>query len=129
MKKRPTLPEMIGLPVQVYKNLHLNCWSIRHKNKIIAHTETLELADCVCHVGQSGRERVLQQKQKNVHAWIRGTLLSFHPMLDDSFKEITYSPYFHKSFIWSDSKFPITLSEHIIFTLTKVWAKSCTIIS
>lgn len=86
--------------VEVYKNLHKNCWSVRDKKskKVILHAVDLYLTDCVFKVSSQGRARVLRDKAKNVHAWVEGTLhkpTSFtEPRL-----EITYNPYIHSSFV------------------------------
>ena len=58
--------------VFVYKNLHQNCWSIRQDGLVKAHTKYLYMWDCLFQVNQKGRERVIKEKQKNVHGGILG---------------------------------------------------------
>lgn len=63
---------MIG---QVYFNLHKKVWSIKAKEgkswKVgNNHHQTILARPLKFHVGESGRQRVLSQKQKNVHAWV-----------------------------------------------------------
>jgi hypothetical protein len=61
--------------VEVYYNLHKKCFSIRHKGIVISHANTVKLADVTFVVRKAGRERVLREKKKNVHAFVRGNLL------------------------------------------------------
>ena len=58
--------------VQVYKNLHKGCWSVRQAGKVVAHLDYICLHDCNFHVGKAGRDRVRKDGVKNVHAYITG---------------------------------------------------------
>jgi hypothetical protein len=65
--------------VEVYRNLARDAWSIRalegeHKGRVIAWAPSLLLDHCTMHVSAAGRQRVLRDKRKNVHAFIRGSL-------------------------------------------------------
>ena len=61
-----------NIPVQVYKNLHNGMLSIKQNGLVVAHVQNIILYDANCKVSDSGRERVLQSKSKNVHAFITG---------------------------------------------------------
>jgi hypothetical protein len=63
----------------VYRNLNQNVWSIRavdgpYKDKVIFHAMTLEMVRGVAKVSEAGRQRVLRDERKNVHAGIEGDL-------------------------------------------------------
>ena len=58
--------------VFVYKNLHKDCWSVKQDGLVKAHTTDIELWDCAFRVNKAGRERVLKEKRKKVHAGISG---------------------------------------------------------
>ncbi len=58
--------------VFVYKNLHKGCWSIRQDGLVKAHTDNVTLYNVMMKVNKKGRERVLREKRKNVHAGISG---------------------------------------------------------
>lgn len=65
------------MKVFVYFNLHKLVWSIKalegkNKGRVIAHRSNVELNDCTFRVSESGRQRVLREKRKNVHAGIVG---------------------------------------------------------
>lgn len=65
-------------PVEVYRNLSFPAgpvYSIRQGGKVVAHARTIYLKDATFVVHEAGRQRVLEERRKNVHAWIRGRLL------------------------------------------------------
>ena len=61
-----------GTWVEVYWNLHKLCWSVRRQGKVIAHADYVSLRDCKLVVQPAGRQKVLAEKCKNVHAFVRG---------------------------------------------------------
>ena len=90
--------------VHGYWNTHKKCWSIRHKGKVIKHADKVSLADCTFHVQPAGRDRVLREKSKNVHAYICGTLVDdnvdeTHDAMRGLHKRIVYDPYLYDSFM------------------------------
>ena len=65
------------MKVFVYYNLHRKLWSVKalegpDKGKVIARLHTVVLHDVVPKVSEAGRQRVLQDKRKNVHAGLVG---------------------------------------------------------
>ena len=62
------------MKVDVYYNLHKDTFSIKHKGKVIKHTDLVVLKDSKFVVSEKGRQRVLRDKRKNVHAVVRGEL-------------------------------------------------------
>jgi len=58
--------------VFVYFNLHKKVWSVRQSGKVVGHTEHIMLKDCRFLVGKKGRERVIREGKKNVHAGVSG---------------------------------------------------------
>jgi len=89
-----------------YKNLHKDKWSIRQAGKVVGHTSMLILSDAKLMVGKKGRERVLREKQKNVHAGISGFICEPSVVARRLF-EITYNPYKYASFIRADNGEPV----------------------
>ena len=91
--------------VQVYYNLHKKCLSVRHKGKVIEHAQEVTLTDARFHVQQAGRERVLKEKRKNVHAYVSGKLketfwFTQAPKYIWTAKQhVTYNPYKYKNFV------------------------------
>ena len=64
--------------VRVYRNLHKKCYSIQKKIDdrwlVVAHTDKLMLYRCKFVVNENGRQKVLNTKRKNVHAFVYGIL-------------------------------------------------------
>jgi hypothetical protein len=103
--------------VQVYYNLHKKCLSVRHKGKVIEHAQEVTLTDARFHVQQAGRERVLKEKRKNVHAYISGKLketfwFTQAPKYIWTAKQrVTYNPYKYKNFVNKKTLEPVTSAE------------------
>ncbi|MEE9596432.1 MAG: hypothetical protein V3V96_06615 [Acidiferrobacterales bacterium] len=69
------------MKVFIYYNLTKHVWSIRaaegpHKGLVIGHADRVSLRDCTFKVSEAGRQRVLKEKRKNVHAGIEGDLIA-----------------------------------------------------
>ena len=68
------------MKVKVYYNLHKNCYSIvslekENYGKVIKHENCVPLFDAQFKVSEKGRQRVLREQKKNVHAYVVGTWL------------------------------------------------------
>ena len=72
MMKSKDADSLFDQKVQAYRNLHKKCWSVRHKRKVVSHEAHVFLVHAKFHVSQAGRERVVREKRKNVHAWVEG---------------------------------------------------------
>lgn len=70
------------MKVAVYWNLHRACWSIQSREgltrgRVIAHAAAVGLKGCQFKVSEAGRQRVLREKRKNVHAFVVGELIAY----------------------------------------------------
>ena len=90
--------------VEVYRNLHKNCWSVRDLStgRVVAHQTAVTIADARFVVRPSGRARVIAEKRKNVHAFVRGEWMSGSDMTLFDFtdpngktlmRRVSYNPY------------------------------------
>jgi hypothetical protein len=85
--------------VRVYRNLTAGDWSIQVKLpegwRVRGHATSVELVDVKFHVGKSGRERVLREQCKNVHAWLEGSidLLGMDASPYGDADRVAYNPY------------------------------------
>lgn len=91
--------------VFVYFNLHKKVFSVKalsgeHKGKVVLHLPSLAIKDAYFVVNETGRQRVLTERKKNVHAGVRG-YLALEEMSDvrDYTKQLTYNPYKYKTFV------------------------------
>jgi hypothetical protein len=89
---------------EVYKNLHTGTWSVRDLGvgKVVAHPLAVLVSDADFVVRKSGRERVLREQRKNVHAFVRGTIIDMYIFDEPDLSEMrsaTYNPYQNKTFV------------------------------
>tara|TARA_R110000824_G_scaffold126906_1_gene286670 strand:+ start:23 stop:493 length:471 start_codon:yes stop_codon:yes gene_type:complete len=96
-----------GEKVEVYRNLHKNCFSVRRKGKVVGyiydddiHRRDVEiyLTNVKFVVQPAGRCKVLRERKKNVHAFVRGIVTPFGGLQREilykkCYKKVTYDPY------------------------------------
>ena len=92
------------MKVKVYWNLHRKCFSVQHRGKVIMHTDDITLYDAVFKVSEAGRQRVLREKRKNVHAFIVGNLNNSYMESLETSHRVTYNPYKYDSFVFADTE-------------------------
>lgn len=83
-------------PVYVYRNLHKNCFSVRQLGIVKCHTSRILLNDCTFVVNQKGRDRVRDERKKNVHAFVKGVVVpasKIRDLLPFSWTDCYYNPY------------------------------------
>jgi hypothetical protein len=116
-----------NIPIEVYKNLHKNCFSVRQQGKVIGHTDSLCIEKCIFYVSIKGRERVISSKQKNVHATVKGYYIEFGDIDETLHRKIKldYNPYINSSFVFnsinSDGT-PIHEAAYCMFTASGAYA-------
>lgn len=109
--------------VCIYYNLHKKIWSIKAmdgklKGKVVSHAKRVVVENAVPKISEAGRQRVLREKQKNVHAGIIGVLVGLSEDATGSLdmpipeailfqkrecsERITYNPYLHDAFVLGD---------------------------
>ncbi len=109
--------------VKVYRNLKHGrnappLYSVQHKGKVIARVHQLLLSNATFHVNENGRQRVLREKRKNVHAYVIGDwtdeLGAFG--IDETGPNlparITYNPYLAGTFVWDI--FPVKAARAVL---------------
>lgn len=116
----PSMPVLSDpIPVFVYRNLHKKCWSVKDRSsgKVIAHPRKLVLGGvkgCFLKVSLAGRNRVLEERVKNVHAGVAGEWVpdSFEALLDPI--QITYNPYKFPYFV-DERGIPVRKAQSVEF--------------
>jgi hypothetical protein len=85
------------MKVRVYFNLQKKLLSVQAKVngvwKVVRHCQEISLLDVTFKVSERGRQRVIKNKRKNVHAYICGTVTEERTAQDQWFDLITYNPY------------------------------------
>lgn len=94
---------VLNKPVYVYKNLHKALYSIKQKGVVVAHAERLCLGEVEFIVNEKLRQKVLRDKQKNVHAYLKGFYetsgMGTCATRNDLSVAVYYNPYITKKFI------------------------------
>jgi len=136
---RPT-GDLVGQRVYVYRNLTNNCWSLKSlkTGRVLAHAGNLTLKDVIFKVSEAGRQRVIRDKRKNVHAGIVGTVMG--PVAREDWINssgvparkipVTYNPYKGPTFVTKGpyrndlgyTRFPVNRSDGAIFKGSSVYA-------
>lgn len=104
--------------VEVYRNLNNKCFSIRQNGLVIAHADGFTIDNVKTKISETGRQRVLKEKRKNVHATIIGENVKKADNLilnSNSFDELYYNPYELDSFINKKTGEPIFSCNRILF--------------
>ena len=113
-------------PVYVYKNLHKDCWSIKQHGLVKAHIpkdHEIGLWDCYFHVDRKGREKVLREKRKNVHAFVKGYLQDAENVdTDRPATEVTYNPYKYETFVDKHTEKFVYYADEVLLSHNQVLA-------
>lgn len=123
------------MKVRVYWNLHKKCWSVQERKSgwVVDHGQYIVMHDVSFVVRKGGRERVLREGKKNVHAFACGTLkrieketegrLTPEDLLANPYRdEVTYNPYKYNSFVWKETEEPVANSSSVIMVGGRVFA-------
>lgn len=117
-----------GRMVEVYYNRHKSLWSIRHRDKVRCYSETVYLRDCEFIVNEKGRQRVINEKKRNVHAFVRGYVIDEEPEdfpYGDGWDVVYYNPYKTDKFLFGLER-PIDTASNVVMicsSATPVLAK------
>lgn len=111
--------EYRGKRVMVYYNLHKHTFSVTYKSKVILHADYVNLKNVEFRVRKGGKEKVRDEKRKNVHAFVIGDLVDYceHPCKDlpeeSSNKIITYDPYKYDTFVYKSDESPVSFAKEV----------------
>lgn len=123
-----------------YRNLHTGTFSLKFKGKVTNHPVAFSITDASFKVNESGRQRVIAEKKKNVHAFAVGEPTKcgvtdvnnfIANYLRDrinnkryKFFEITYNPYKYNSFVVKSTGKPITEAKQLVGVDNKLYASN-----
>lgn len=109
----------IGQKIRIYRNLNNGTMSIQTHTKgtgwrVAGHVTNAIVADGVFHISESGRQRVIAQNRKNVHAWYEGVLIGqFNPSIDCPI-DLAYNPYINETFVERRSQRAIKRCKYLV---------------
>jgi hypothetical protein len=98
-------------PFRVYRNLHKGNFSIqsylqeRRGYRVTDRVSVAMLENCNFKIYEAGRQKVIRDKRKGVHAYVEPcSYRCLDERMDVSkFREIYYNPYKHDSFVYKDT--------------------------
>jgi len=118
-----------GEKVKVYRNLTDGKISVMDsKGRVVSHVEHIWLCDAKFIVRESGRQKVLLEKRKNVHAFVSGSIIppSYDRFLNlnvESAVRVTYNPYKQDKFFEAETGEPILSAKGVSVDKNgKIWA-------
>lgn len=105
----------LNAPVEVYFNLHKKCLSVKQKGKVVAYAESICLQDVEFKVSEAGRQRVLKEQKKNVHATVKGTIAQTNvsKLWNNESVRVGYNPYKAPTFVEKGTERPIQTAEFV----------------
>ena len=89
-------------PVRVYRNLHKKVISVKQDGLVRCHADNVVLQNCKFIVSKAGQKRVRAEKRKNVHSYIKGTVVDARAtdhILPFKWEILYYNPY--KTDFWT----------------------------
>lgn len=107
------------MKVFVYFNLHRKCFSVKalegaKKGLVVAHVSDAIVYNPTFKVSEAGRQRVLRERKKNVHAgvvgqWFEGEFNAKRcaELMEYTGRAVTYNPYRFDSFVYKNTETPI----------------------
>jgi len=90
--------------VRIYRNLTKGCWSIQHKVqgkgwRLWKHADKVQLSCAIPKVSESGRQRVIREKKKYVHAYLEGWLITSAELTHKGERPVRYNPFHGPEFL------------------------------
>lgn len=118
----PDWSQIIGRRARTYRNLQTGRMTIltRQLNSkgnmnwlLAGHTTSLLMEDVKFHVYENGRQRVIERKRKNVHAWAEGSVVAAYAEAVETPINVAYNPYQANTFVKRDTKIPIRSAKYL----------------
>jgi len=101
---------------RIYRNLHHGLkFSVQERGRVIDRLTDFEAHDVRFQVGENGRQRVLRERRKNVHAFVVVQSYSTASSYDvNSLMAVKYNPYENSTFMMNGE--PIYEADSVLFT-------------
>ena len=100
-------------PVRVFRNLKHDCYSVLQNGKLKLVAKQVRLANVEFRIRESGRQRMIREQKRNVHAFAVGYLLDHaHPSEGRNLDSLDgrlafYNPLQHDSFVDRETETPV----------------------
>ena len=107
--------------VYVYFNLHKKIWSVRQSGTPVEHTKYIMLKGARFLVSEAGRQKVLREQRKNVHAGVSGYIVERVPNIPDAIHNVTYNPYRYDTFVDCIDREQVTHADYAVLECGDDW--------
>jgi hypothetical protein len=98
----------------VYRNLRIeNTFSVRFRGRVVDRLTDFVARNVRFQVSEVGRLRVLRERQKNVHAFVRAREYEPFEFNGSGMKQISYNPYRASTFMCDGE--PIMKADVVLF--------------
>ena len=103
----------------IYRNLRTGGFSVKYKGRVIDRPHTFSAYDVEFKVSEAGRQKVITEKQKNVHAFVVADKYKVrqYPVVPvkqiDKYNRVSYNPYKAAHFMCAGQK--ITHAKELVF--------------
>jgi len=113
------------MKVDVYVNLNRDCVSVRSRESedygtVVAHEPKVHLRDVEFVVQEAGRQKVVEQGVKNVHAFVRGEWDEKRNVVDGIY--VTYDPFEYEQFYSPDVQSYVVSADRCAVSTAGVFA-------
>lgn len=115
---------------KIYKNTTRSTWSIKVKDRVVKHTNSILIKNPVFTCSQKTIERIRATKRKTPCAYVCGNiidcsfpenLLDFFGCLSGTLDEVIFNPYQFTSFVFEKTKRPIENAAFCVMIYPKVY--------
>ena len=115
------------VPIRAYRNLNIRshvAYSLQSQKtrKVVGHLPEVYLTDAKLVVSEAGRQRVLKEQRKNVHAFAVGNLEPYASRPTKGWVKIRYNPYLFDSFVLASDQTPIKSAKAVSLDAEGAWA-------
>lgn len=111
--------------MNIYRNLHKSCWSLKDGSEPVRHSSSVLVSAPRFVVQPAGRERVLRERKKHVHAFVRSSFVLASktkvPAVPQGWVKVSYNPYVCGSFT-SDGRPVVSARLAILTAEGQCWA-------
>lgn len=108
--------------MDIYRNLHKSCWSLKIRGLPIEHHDELVVEEVRFSVQPAGNARVRREGRKHVHAFVRSNH-QISPTLckawgHEGWVKVTYNPYKDTTFVVvnGDNRIPVKGAKYVHLT-------------
>jgi len=118
----------------IYRNLTRKTFSVKYQGKVVEHVDRILILSGDFLVNENGRQRVLREKKKYVHAFVtttdgyvrdHGTAIAdtiiFYGLDMKNMREVSYNPYTGSEFVFRDTGLPASGYNPILIEDNKVY--------